>query len=375
MKFFVNDSLTYSVASHGSIGYCTILEDQEFEVTMKNLSDKSASVGFYCNVDGEPVRKLQASFAPSFTMLPMFVALALSSSLTHVKPRARRRTLIPWGLFYLLILPLLAAVIFVQLSLFLHFWAGGAFVAASDYYWIPFTYVSFFPPLQYLPSIAGLSAAILGVYLFSAVSLICSAYVVWRVLYDPASRELARLLTRSDLTGLIYYYYLAGALFAVTLIGISAYGPESMMQWLSIPYVAPVLPYLALFGVTQSSMKVAIHLMILGVVLAIVTRLWNWMRIGFRRGTFSKMLTLISLWTLLALLWSPKLSDNYYAAVSAIGFSLIPFFAVCIVTALGHWSLARLLDSVSKRTSASHYSITKVRSQDQGELERTHACQ
>jgi hypothetical protein len=229
----------------------------------------------------------------------------------------------------------------LQLSLILHSATGGAFITPLEYYTYPLSYIEFFVgPSQALLALLEVSVENWLAYLGFAALLAFIVYAVWRWLFKPTTSKIMDLLTRRDFVGLLSYYYLTGALFAVVLMGVAAYGPESTIEWLSIPYVGSLAGILSpvswFFGLSMTSFKVTLHLMLIGVVLAMLSRILLAIDPSLPRDVFSKTLTAISLLTLPALAASPKFAQDYYVSLASIGFSAIPFFAFCVTVSLIH---------------------------------------
>jgi len=341
IDIYIDGGLVHHQSSTDPVEYCTEMRDQVLNVTLTNLTDQSARMGYSSEIDGSPFRKIQMSFAPSFTLLPAFAALVYSSYLTKVRVLVGRSTVRLWWLYYLGLLSLLATIMLLQLSLIIHSVTGGAFIKPLEYYTYPLSYIEFYvSPSQALLNLLVLSVVNWLAYLSYAALLVFLVYAVWRWLFKPTTRKIADLLTRRDFVGLVSYYYLAGALFAVVLMGVAAYGPESTIEWLSIPYVGSLTgilsPLSSLFGLSMTSFKVTLHLMLIGVVLAMLSRILLAIDPSLPRDAFSKTLTAISFLTLPALAASPKFAQDYYLSLASIGFSAIPFFAFCVTVSLIH---------------------------------------
>jgi len=115
-------------------------------------------------------------------------------------------------------------------------------------------------------------------------------------------------------------------------------------------------PITSFFGLSVSSFKVVLHLMLLGVIFAILFRVLVAIDPRFPRAAFSATLTAISFLTIPALAVSPKFAETYYLSLASIGFSVIPFFAFCIVVGLADWVVSKLVTQFLARVSCSRIS-------------------
>jgi hypothetical protein len=347
VEVYLSGQLTYNKSSTGPVEHCTISNYRMLTPTIINLSSQPAIVGVSYDIDGAPIRSQQMLFAPNFTLLPMLVILLLSSKLGDVKIPLRRGTLRSSWVYYLVFFPLMATLIVLQLSLIVHSATGGAYIAPLEYYTYPLPFLQFYlTPSTDLLAIFSLSTELWLVYLPFAVLLVSVAYAIWRWLFKPTVNTLADLLTRRDSAGLLSYYFLAGALFAVVLMGIAAYGPKSIVEWLSLPYAqslaSALSPLLLFLGLSVNSFKEVLHLMLLGVIFAMLSRVLVAIEPSFPRAAFAKTLTAISFLTIPALAVSPKFSETYYLSLASIGFSVIPFLAFCVIASLADWVVSRL---------------------------------
>lgn len=354
IDIYIDGELVRNQSLSDPVEYCAELRGQVLNVTLTNLTDQPALMGSSSKIDGSPFRKIQMLFAPLFTLLPAFAAIVYSSYLTKVRVLVGRSTVRLSWLYYLGLLPLLATVMLLQLSLILHSATGGAFITPLEYYTYPLSYIEFYVgPSQALLTLFALSVENWLAYLGLAALLAFVVYGVWRWLFKPTTRKIADLLTRRDFVGLVSYYYLTGALFAVVLMGVAAYGPEGTIEWFSIPYVGSLTgilsPLSSLFGLSMTSFKVTLHLMLIGVVLAMLSRILLALDPSLPRGAFSKTLTAISFLTLPALAASPKFAQDYYLSLASIGFSVIPFFAFCVAVSLIHSVGVMLVTSLRAR--------------------------
>jgi hypothetical protein len=346
MDIYVAGRLTYRQSSTDSIKHCTELNDQGLKLNIRSLSDHPIAVAIRYDVDGAPIRRSQMIFAPSFTLLPMLILTLLSSREANV--RLRRTTPPFWWLYFLVIFPLMTTTVILQLSLIIHSATGGASIRPLEYYTYPLSYIQFYiVPSEDLLTVLALSTELWLVYLPIAAVLVVIGYLAWRWLFKPVSKSLTDLLTRRDAVGVLSCYYLAGALFSVVLMGIAAYGAGGLVEWLSIPYAeslaAALSPVLSFFDLPVTSFKAVMHLMLLGVAFAMLSRILVAIDPGFPRTAFSKTLTAISFLTIPALAVSPKFAETYYLSLASIGFSVIPFFAFCIVVGLADWLVSKLV--------------------------------
>jgi hypothetical protein len=184
-------------------------------------------------------------------------------------------------------------------------------------------------------------------------------YVVWRI-YKGTSQTLTSLLSRHDAVGLLSYYYLASALFAVAVTGVQAYGPEDVVHFISVPYVASMIPVLTFLGLLQGPLN-SLYAVEWGIILAILVRIWVEVARDFPRATFAKILTIASLSTLPALYFSSQFRTNYYSSLAFFGFSAIPFFVTCIIVAVLHLIIWRSMHSA--RITSLREKIGRITSQ------------
>jgi hypothetical protein len=342
----VESIVTYHQTSNDHLEYCTILNNQSLSFVLRNISVHRALIQIYYEGDGKPLRNLQMSSAPLFTLLPLLWIIVLSSMLRFVRvPTIQRRINLHW-IYYLALLPLLATLVIAQLGIIMHSASGGAFIQPLEYYSMPFSNILFFiTPSPLLFNVLALLIKLWPLYLVSGLALTAVAYGVWRGLVKPTSEKLVDLSGSADFLGLILYYYLTGALFSVLLMGLGVYGPESIVGGLSIPYAEPLMetlsPLLWWFSLSERSFRIVLSVMTLGVALAAILRILLRFDAHFPLKAFSKAITFVSFVTLVALAVSPRLAENYYFALSAMGAAVIPFFALCIATAFIHWIVVR----------------------------------
>ncbi|MGA2238465.1 MAG: hypothetical protein ABSG74_04565 [Candidatus Bathyarchaeia archaeon] len=355
LDVYVGHQLVCHESSTGSQVQCSVqVRHDNYTIVLTNLSGQPATAGIYYNVDGQPIRTEQMLYAPLFTLVPVAWLLSLSSNLIGVSRRLGRRTLRLSYVFYLVLLPFLATFALVQLSLIAHSASGGAYIQPLEYYSIPLSYIlPFLKPSQLLSEIVVTLAEIWPVYLVSAGVLALVIYAGWRRFLNPLSERLVGLSKSDDLVGLVSYYYLASVLFWVILMGIGVYGPESIAGSLSIPYAEPLIgalhPLSDWFSLSERSFRIMAYVMTLAVAIAALLRILLRLDARFPMKVFSKAVTFLWVVSLFALAASPKLAENYYFPLSAIGAVAIPFFALCIATGCVHWIVRRML--LSKRLS------------------------
>ena len=355
LDVYVGHQLVCHESSTGSQVQCQVqVKHDNYTIVLTNLSGQPATAGIYYNVDGQPIRTEQMLYAPLFKLVPVAWLLSLSSNLIGVSRRLGRRTLRLSYVFYLVLLPFFATFALVQLSLIAHSASGGAYIQPLEYYSIPLSYIlSFLKPSQLLSEVVVTLAEIWPVYLVSAGVLALVIYVGWRRFLNPLSERLVVLSKSDDLVGLVSYYYLASVLFWVILMGIGVYGPESIAGSLSIPYAEPLIgalhPLSDWFSLSERSFRIMAYVMTLAVAIAALLRILLRLDARFPMKVFSKAVTFLWVVSLFALAASPKLAENYYFPLSAIGAVAIPFFALCIATGCVHWIVRRML--LSKRLS------------------------
>lgn len=331
----INGIKSQTTSYSNSTEMCSMNTHPHASVTVTNLSNETTVVTYSVSFDTSPVRFEQMQFAPWFTVTPLLLLLGF---LGTTKKRSLRIA------YYGGILPFLVTLILLQISVIAHSASGGQYIKPAQYFWLPFSYFQFF--LTPSPMLFSLLFHSTLLWIFSLVGgalLLVSIFVVLQI-HGRTSRKLSRLLLGTDLVGLLSYYYLAGALYWITLTGIATYGPKEFAQFFSVPYSETLItPITSLFGLFPGSELDVLYLAELGVTLAILTRLWVIFSHNFPYEAFAKALTLVSIASILALSASPKITANYYASLAVMGFSAIPFFALSVVVALVHWGMGRYL--------------------------------
>jgi len=355
LDVYVGHQLTCHESSSGSPIQCSAyVKDENYRIVLKNLSDENATAGIYDSIDGRPIRTEQMLYAPLFTVMPVAWLLSFSSNLIGVSRRVGRRTLRLSYVFYLVLLPFFVTFALVQIGLIAHSAAGGAYIQLLEYYSVPMSYALFFlKASQLLSEMVVTLAELWPVYLVSAGVLALVIYAGWRRFLNPLSERLVDLSKSDDLLALVSYYYLASVFFWVILMGIGVYGPESIAGSLSIPYAEPLMgalhPLSDWFSLSERSFRIMAYVMTLAVAIAALLRILLRLDARFPMRVLSKTVTFLWVVSLFALAASPKLAENYYFPLSAIGAVAIPFFVLCIATGCVHWIVGRML--LSKRLS------------------------
>ena len=320
---------------------CIEARNANLTIRVTNLSKETTLVTGFLTFDQSVVRAKQMMFAPLFTVIPLYHLLAIFVPARAASPRTSGRRVYRLA-YYLGILPISATFSLLQLSVIAHSASGGQYIDPTQYFSLPSSYFDFFvSPSSLLFSLSFNSTFIWLVRLAEGGLLLSAVYLAWRG-YRLISGKLTELLSRRDLVGIFGYYYITGGLFTITLSAISVYGAKEVAQLFSVPYSETFIPpVLNLFGLSQASILDALYLAELGVVMAILTRVWIKLVRDFPLESFSKALTVVSFASVAAILFSPQLSANYYYALAVFGFSAIPFLVLCFIVAMIHREMLR----------------------------------
>ncbi|MGD0423089.1 MAG: hypothetical protein ABSA92_06480 [Candidatus Bathyarchaeia archaeon] len=309
---------------------CSEHTNPKVDLTLTNLSNKTAEFSWSISFDYSVFRSRQMECAPLFTIVPLFLLLLLSAPIGRV---GQLKTKIFDFVYFLGILPFLTTFMIIQLSMIAHSASGGQYFEPLQYFSFPLSYFTFFLTPSSTSLLDNYSLLFGATLTLGSLSLM-AFYVVYQI-FKRTSQTLTSLLSRHDAIGLLSYYYLASGLLAVIVTGIQVYGPADMVHFISVPYVEPIIPILTFLGLSRGPIQ-ALYAFEWGIIVAILVRIWVQVDHDFPRASFTKTLTIASFFTLLVLYFSAQVKENYYTSLALFGFTAIPFFVTCMIVAMLH---------------------------------------